>query len=223
MEVGLFAGVAVRDLDRAIAWYDALLGDVETSAPNDTEWVWTIAPRRHLYVDERPGQAGHGMVTLFVDDHDAFVAAASARGVVPERTETYDNGVRKTVYHDPDGNEVGIGGAPVDAEPPAGAEVSALAINVAIPEELQWTASRRDTTFRLNTLNVRLLPDGRVASKAYGRPVEGGRSGYVAFPVPDTPEVNALVAGAARTAGRRWASATTAPSGGARERAADEA
>lgn len=29
--------------------------------------------------------------------------------------ETYDNGVRKAIYGDPDGNEIGIGGPPSGA------------------------------------------------------------------------------------------------------------
>ena len=54
-------------------------------------------------------------------------------------------------------------------------DVSALAINVTIPEELRWTDVRRGEEFMLTTLNIRLLPDGRLAAKAYGRPVAGGR------------------------------------------------
>lgn len=84
-------------------------------------------------------------------------------------------------------------------------EVSALAVNVTIPEELRWTDTRRGTTFRLTTLNVRLLPDGHLAAKAYGRPVEGGRGAYVSFPVPGRPELAALVAEAAARAGELWA------------------
>lgn len=30
----------------------------------------------------------------------------------PAARETYSNGVRKAVFRDPDGNEVGVGGAP---------------------------------------------------------------------------------------------------------------
>ena len=71
-------------------------------------------------------------------------------------------------------------------------EVSALAINVTLPEDLQWT-------------NVRLLPDGRLAAKAYGRPTAGGRGAYVSFPVPDRPELHALVEAAATRAAQRWA------------------
>ncbi|MER8039308.1 hypothetical protein [Streptomyces hydrogenans] len=84
-------------------------------------------------------------------------------------------------------------------------EVSALAINVTVPEALRWTDTRRDETFTLTTLNVRLLPDGRLAVKAYGRPVGGGRGGYVSFPVPDEPELAALVSRAAGRAGELWA------------------
>ena len=84
-------------------------------------------------------------------------------------------------------------------------EVSALAINVTIPEDLQWTDVRRGTEFRLLTLNVRLLPDGRLAAKAYGRPTAGGRGAYVSFPVPDRPELHALVEAAASRAAQRWA------------------
>jgi hypothetical protein len=84
-------------------------------------------------------------------------------------------------------------------------EVSALAINVTIPEGLRWTDTRRGAEFRLSTLNVRLLPDGRLAARAYGRPTAGGRGTYVSFPVPDRPELAALVAEAASRASALWA------------------
>ncbi|MEU3464990.1 hypothetical protein ABZ721_34195 [Streptomyces sp. NPDC006733] len=84
-------------------------------------------------------------------------------------------------------------------------DVSALAINVTIPPALRWTDTRRGETFTLTTLNVRLLPDGSLAAKAYGRPVGGGRGAYVSFPVPDDPALASLVADAAGHAGRLWA------------------
>lgn len=84
-------------------------------------------------------------------------------------------------------------------------EVSALAINVTIPDELRWTDVRREEEFTLMTLNVRLLPDGRLAAKAYGRPTAGGRGAYVSFPVPDRPEIADLVNTAAARASRLWA------------------
>ena len=38
-----------------------------------------------------------------------------ARGLEPDEQETYSSGVRKVIYRDLDGNELGFGGAPVDA------------------------------------------------------------------------------------------------------------
>ncbi|MFG2449876.1 hypothetical protein ACGFSG_10910 [Streptomyces sp. NPDC048512] len=84
-------------------------------------------------------------------------------------------------------------------------EISALAINVTIPEALRWTDTRRGETYTLTTLNVRLLPDGHLAAKAYGRPVAGGRGAYVSFPVPTQPELAELIADAAGRAGVLWA------------------
>ncbi|WP_246394369.1 hypothetical protein [Pseudonocardia pini] len=42
---------------------------------------------------------------------DGYLATAAARGTHPVCEETYDNGVRTALFHDPDGNEIGIGGA----------------------------------------------------------------------------------------------------------------
>src|SRR5690349_4379387 len=86
----------------------------------------------------------------------------------------------------------------------AAVEVIALAINVTIPEPLRWTDTRRGQEFTLSTLNVRLLRDGHLAAKAYGRPTAGGRGTYVSFPVPDRPELAALVADAAARAATLW-------------------
>ncbi|MFI5997751.1 hypothetical protein ACIBAC_38570 [Streptomyces sp. NPDC051362] len=84
-------------------------------------------------------------------------------------------------------------------------EISALAINVTIPEALRWTDTRRGEAYTLTTLNVRLLSDGHLAAKAYGRPVAGGRGAYVSFPVPTQPELAELIANAAGRAGALWA------------------
>ena len=119
--IDVFAGVAVSDLPCAVSWFDRLLGDVESFEPNDIERVWTLGEHCHVYAELLPEHAGHSIVTLFVSDFDAFLGAASERGIQPESRETYDNGVRKAIYRDPDGNEVGVGGPPVEtaeASPP---------------------------------------------------------------------------------------------------------
>jgi len=83
-------------------------------------------------------------------------------------------------------------------------EVTAMAINVTIPEALRWRDTRRDEEFELQSLTIRMLPDGSLAAKAYGRPVAGGRGAYVSFPVAERPELAALISAAADEAGRRW-------------------
>jgi hypothetical protein len=113
MEMELFAGVAVTDYERAVSWFEGLFGEPATFVASDTECVWTLAEHRSIYVEARPDRAGHAMVTVFVDDLEAFVDAAAGRGIHPDVRETYSNGVRKATYRDPDGNEIGFGGAPL--------------------------------------------------------------------------------------------------------------
>lgn len=85
-------------------------------------------------------------------------------------------------------------------------DVNALALNVAIPPDLRCEDERRGERFELQSITVRLLPDGSLAAKAYGRPVAGGRGTYVSFPVRRSAEIDALIAGAADQASRLWAS-----------------
>jgi catechol 2,3-dioxygenase-like lactoylglutathione lyase family enzyme len=111
MTVVLFAGIRVRDLAVARAWYERLLGE-PAFFPNATEVVWTLAEDRSLYIEEDPRRAGGALITIFVDDLDARISEIAARGLEPAERETYSNGVRKVTYRDADGNEIGFGGAP---------------------------------------------------------------------------------------------------------------
>ena len=106
----LFAGISVADYEAAQEWYERLFGRPPTFHPNDSESVWEVAASRSVYVEHRPEHAGHALVTLFVDDLADRVAAIGARGIEPHLDETYDNGVRKVTYRDPEGNEIGFGG-----------------------------------------------------------------------------------------------------------------
>jgi catechol 2,3-dioxygenase-like lactoylglutathione lyase family enzyme len=107
----LFAGLRVRDFEAARPWYERLLGK-PAFFPHATEAVWTLAEDRSVYVVEHADGAGNGVVTIFLDDLDARVAEIAGRGLEPADIETYANGVRKLIYRDPDGNELGFAGAP---------------------------------------------------------------------------------------------------------------
>jgi catechol 2,3-dioxygenase-like lactoylglutathione lyase family enzyme len=109
--VALFAGIRVRDVTAARAWYERLLGE-PSFFPNATEVVWTLADDRSLYIEEDPRRAGGALITVFVDDLDALISEIGSRGLEPAERETYSNGVSKATYRDDDGNEVGFGGAP---------------------------------------------------------------------------------------------------------------
>jgi catechol 2,3-dioxygenase-like lactoylglutathione lyase family enzyme len=110
--IDLFAGIPVRDYERAVAWYERLLGSTPSFLPNDVEAVWEIAEHRYVFIEVRPGHAGHAMHTVIVDDLGARVGAIADRGIEPAERETYSNGVQKVIYRDPDGNEIGFGGLP---------------------------------------------------------------------------------------------------------------
>ena len=112
MTIDLFAGIPVNDYATALTWYERLLGSPPAFSPNDTEAVWELAEHRFLFIEQRPEHAGHAMHTVFVSDFDTRIPDIAGRGLEPAERETYGNGVRKLVYRDPDGNELGIGGGP---------------------------------------------------------------------------------------------------------------
>ena len=95
----------------ARAELEALLRTRKLDVTLTSSAVWTLADDRSVYVVQAD-DAGNGVVTLFVDDLDARLAEIAARGLEPDERETYSNGVRKAIYRDPDGNEVGLGGPP---------------------------------------------------------------------------------------------------------------
>ena len=107
----LFAGVRVRDIADARAWYERLLGAEPAFHPNDVEAVWAVGDHRWFYVLEDAPRAGSALVTIMVADLEAAAAAIRGRGIGPTELEDYGE-ARKYVFHDPDGNEIGIGQVP---------------------------------------------------------------------------------------------------------------
>ena len=112
MALDMYAGIYVRDYEAAKTWYALLLGGEPSYVASATEAVWELAEHRSIAIEQNVGHAGHAIVTLFVDDFDARIGAIAARGIDPVERLTYRNGVRKAIYRDPDGNEIGFGGAP---------------------------------------------------------------------------------------------------------------
>ena len=109
----LYAGICVSDYAAARPWYERLFGSEPTFLAHETEAVWELAEGRSIFVvEEDTERAGHALHTILVDDLDSLVSEIASRGISPAERETYSNGVRKAIYRDADGNEIGFGGAP---------------------------------------------------------------------------------------------------------------
>jgi hypothetical protein len=107
----LFAGNRVSEFETARAWYERLLGSEPSFLPHATEAVWEVADHRFVYIVEEPERAGNAVNLLFVENLDAVVADIASRGIEPDDDERYPGKARKAIYRDPDGNEIGFGGA----------------------------------------------------------------------------------------------------------------
>jgi catechol 2,3-dioxygenase-like lactoylglutathione lyase family enzyme len=105
----VFAGLPVTDHAAAAGWYEQLFGEPPFMRPHDTESVWRLEEHAWVYVVEDAERAGHGLLTVMIDDLDAQVAALAQRGLTTDPIETMDNGVRTAEIRDPDGNLVKFG------------------------------------------------------------------------------------------------------------------
>jgi hypothetical protein len=108
----LFAGVRVSDFAAARPWYERLLRAEPSFLPHDTEAVWLLGEHYAVYIVEDVAGAGHGLVTIMVDDLDVLVAEIAERGIEPAEREEYPGKARKAIYRDADGNEIGFGDVP---------------------------------------------------------------------------------------------------------------
>ncbi len=98
MDAAMFARVVVPLADRyTVVTYD----------PRGISSSTLDGPAADVPVDLQAA-----MHTLFVGDFDARISQIAERGLEPAERETYANGVRKATFRDPDGNEIGSGGAP---------------------------------------------------------------------------------------------------------------
>lgn len=112
ISVDLFTGFPVKDYSASLPWYERLLGCPPAFLPNDIEAVWELAEHRYIFIKVLPEHAGHAFNLVFLSDLDSFIDQVAERGLHPTKRETLSNGVCRVIYDDPDGNEVGFGGAP---------------------------------------------------------------------------------------------------------------
>lgn len=107
--VDSFAGIPVKDYKTSLAWYEQLFGCPPSFLPNDKEAVWAIAEHRWIYIIVEPERAGGSIHTIMGNDLEKVIADISKRSLEFDEEEKPAEGVRKVMYYDPDGNEIGLG------------------------------------------------------------------------------------------------------------------
>jgi catechol 2,3-dioxygenase-like lactoylglutathione lyase family enzyme len=98
-----FLGLAVADYAAAYEWYVRLLGRGADMFPHEKESVWRLTPTSSIYVVEDRERAGKALVTLALDDLDAYERRLRDGGFSFSE-ETDGSAPRRLVVRDNDGN-----------------------------------------------------------------------------------------------------------------------
>ena len=95
----VFAGIPVAAIGPAREWWERFLGAPPDMLPHDREAAWKLAGSGWIYVVEDAERAGSGLLTLLVDDLDAY--GLEIEDDIP--------GMRISKLTDPDGNRIQLG------------------------------------------------------------------------------------------------------------------
>ena len=101
--VNALAGIAVKDIDVAVDWYEQILGPA--SRPMDEVAEWQLPNGGCVQVFEDGNRAGLSSVTLMVEDLDHQIAGLESRGIRIDETSRSDL-VDVAIVQDQDGNQV---------------------------------------------------------------------------------------------------------------------
>ena len=107
------ASVAVRDLEKAAAWYERIFGRPADSTPMPEVAEWKFSRGGWLQVYQAPDRAGGGSFTLAVTGIDGIVAHVASLGIDTSQRPAGDK-VKTLMIKDPDGNSIAFAEA-IDA------------------------------------------------------------------------------------------------------------
>lgn len=103
----VLAGVAVRDVDAAVAWYERLFGRGPDARPMDSLADYHFPSGGVIQLIADPERAGRSLLTLAVDDLARELSDLRARGVdVGDLDDTTSAKVLIATVTDPDGNAI---------------------------------------------------------------------------------------------------------------------
>jgi catechol 2,3-dioxygenase-like lactoylglutathione lyase family enzyme len=104
---GVFASLAVADVDAARPWYERLLGRPPDALPMDGLAEWHFPQSGALQLVEDADRAGRSLLTLAVEDLKGELALLRERGVDPGTLDdTTSDKVRFAMVTDPEGNTI---------------------------------------------------------------------------------------------------------------------
>jgi predicted enzyme related to lactoylglutathione lyase len=104
--INAIASVAVRDLNAAVKWYEALLCKAPTK-PMPEVAEWSFERGGWLQVYQLPERAGSGSCTLAVSNIEEEVARLKKLNIdTSHRTSTQK--VKTLMIKDPDGNSIAL-------------------------------------------------------------------------------------------------------------------
>jgi predicted enzyme related to lactoylglutathione lyase len=103
--VNALAGIMVRDLTTAAAWYEHLLSRPADSRPMEGLAEWRLPDGGWIQVFQDETRAGRSSVTFMVQDCDAEIAELKAKSIPVDATTASDY-VKTATVTDPSGNRV---------------------------------------------------------------------------------------------------------------------
>ena len=92
----VFAGIPVSDYEVARPWYERFFGRPPDLLPNDHEAAWKLTDTGWVYIVGDADRAGRALVTILVDDLEAWA----------EESDDSIPGMRRAEVVDPDGNRI---------------------------------------------------------------------------------------------------------------------
>ena len=99
------ASVAIKDLESAAPWYEALLGRAPDSTPMPEVAEWKFTRGGWLQVYQLPERAGSGSFTLAVSSIEEVVAHVEKLGIDASQRSSGAQ-VKTLMIVDPDGNHI---------------------------------------------------------------------------------------------------------------------
>jgi catechol 2,3-dioxygenase-like lactoylglutathione lyase family enzyme len=104
--VKVLGALAVADMPAAREWYERLLGRPADEVPMEAAAEWNLTGSGSLQLVQDRERAGHGLLTLAVDDIAEQLEALGFAGLEIE-SDTLESATFRTVtIRDPDGNAI---------------------------------------------------------------------------------------------------------------------